>query len=111
MIRWTLLLLLALVCFAPADDKKDSPKDDTYIKLEAKGKLVTGIMAIGGETTGISISTSTASFELELDKKQAAEAEKLKGKMVIVTGTLVIKPGVTRGPRTVIKVATLKEAS
>ena len=91
-----------------AEAKKE--KDDSYIKVEAKGKLLTGITAVGGETTGVMIQTGVGSFELELDKKQEAEAKKLDGKAVIVTGSIVIKPGVTRGPRTLIQVASLREA-
>src|SRR5262245_52794937 len=110
--RLALALLLApAVVAAPgrADDKDKKKADDSYVKVEAKGKLVTGVMAIGGETTGVLIRAGGLSLELDLDKKLKAEADKLKDKMVIVTGTLFIKPGVTRGPRTLIKVATIKE--
>lgn len=101
---------LAIAADDPAKDK-DKPKEpDTYVKVEAKGKLVTGIMAIGGETTGVQIRTAAASFELEFTEKDRAAAEKLKDKTLIITGTLYIKPGVTRGPRTIIKVTSFKEA-
>jgi hypothetical protein len=114
MIRWVLTVMIALaVLAAPAgaqDKDKPARKDDSYIKVEAKGKLMTGIMAIGGETTGVEIKTSAGNFELELDKKQMAQADKLNEKTVIVTGTLYVKKGVTRGQRTIVKVQTLKEA-
>jgi len=118
MIRMLVIFVLGAAFSAQAADtdvkKKDPPvkkeKDDSYIKLEAKGTLVTGIRAIGGETTGVMIRTSVGSFELELDKEQKKLSDKLSDRMVIVTGVLFLKPGVTRGPRTIIRVTTLKEA-
>jgi hypothetical protein len=105
-----LLLGAAAAASAGADDTDPKKDADAYVKVEAKGKLATGIVAIGGETTGVVINAGKLSLELDLDKKLQPEAEKLNGKVVIVTGTLYVKPGVTRGPRTIIKVATLKEA-
>src|SRR5688572_13640749 len=96
------LILGAAVLSAPAaaqDKEKDKPakKDGSYVKVEAKGKLETGVMAIGGETTGVVIRTTAGSFELDLDKKQREQGDKLNGKVVVVTGTLYTKKGVTRG--------------
>src|SRR5262245_34021973 len=107
------LVIGAVVLSAPAaaqDKDKPAKKDDTYVKIEAKGKLETGVMAIGGETTGVVIRTSAGSFELDLDKKQREQGDKLNGKVVVITGTLYTKKGVTRGVRTIVKVETLKEA-
>jgi hypothetical protein len=115
MTRFVMAVTLALVVLLPAaaqDKEKDkAKKDDTYIKVEVKGTLKTGIVAIGGETTGNAISAGGGSFEVELDKKQSEQAEKLSGKTVIVTGTIYFKKGVTvRGMRTIIKADSLKEA-
>jgi hypothetical protein len=95
---------------ARADDTDPKKAAEVYVKVEAKGKLATGIMAIGGETTGVQLRAGAVTLELDLDKKLRGDADKLNGKVVIVTGTLYVKPGVTRGARTIIKVATLKEA-
>jgi hypothetical protein len=105
------LAVAVLTAGAHAADKDAEPKkkEDSYVKVEAKGKLQTGIMAIGGETTGIVLRTSAGSFELDLDARLRKQADKLNNKTVVVTGTLYTKPGVTRGPRTIVKVATLKE--
>jgi len=91
-------------------EKKETEKDDSYIKLEAKGKLVTGIRAPGGDTTGVMIRTAVGSFELELDKEQKKLSDKLSDKTVIVTGMLLLKAGLKGGPRTLIRVSSLKEA-
>jgi hypothetical protein len=97
-----------------AQEKEPAKKEKeagNYVKVEAKGKLATGIMAIGGETTGNTITTDAGTFELELDKKLQGQADKLARKNVIVTGTLYLKKRVTgTGARSIIKVTTLKEA-
>src|SRR5262245_59347270 len=103
-IAMALLLAAAVALTGRADAQPAKKGDDSYVKLEAKGKLQTGIMAIGGETTGTTITTSAGTFELELDKKLAAQAEKLNRKAVVVTGTLYLKKRLTgTGSRTIIK--------
>jgi hypothetical protein len=81
-------------------------------KVEMKGTLRTGIVAIGGETTGTIIETKEGRFELDLgkDKELRQKAEKLNGKMVVATGTLVIKKGVEIKERRIVTVASLEEA-
>jgi hypothetical protein len=112
-----LALGLGLACAASAQDKdkgRDKAKaDDGYVKVEVKGKLLTGIAAIGGETTGVMITTSkNIAWELDLgkDKDVRARADKLSGKTVVIKGELTIKEGVERGPRTIVKVTELKAA-
>jgi hypothetical protein len=85
---------------------------ENYIKVEVKGTLQTGVVAIGGETTGILVKTNDGTLELELgkDKDLRAAAEKLNGQPVLVTGTLTLKRGVERGMRAIVTVATLKPA-
>jgi hypothetical protein len=77
------------------------------------GKLQTGIMAIGGETTGTTLSVS-GQGTFELDVKGNKDVEKavaaLNGKQVKVTGTLSVKEGVEVRERRIIKVDTLVAA-
>ncbi len=82
-------------------------------KVEFTGKLKTGIMAIGGETTGTIIETKDGKYELQLGKNAElrAKADKLNGKQVTVTGTLVVRPGVEVKERKIVTVATLTEAA
>ncbi len=103
------LLGVALFLASPivAADKGDEP---SYVKVEVKGTLQTGIMAIGGETTGTVIKTKSGTFELELSKELQAQADKLNGKTVVVTGNLTVRPGVEVRQRSIITVATLKAA-
>jgi hypothetical protein len=76
------------------------------------GTLRTGIVAIGGETTGTVIQTKKGTFELDLGKNKELrdKAEKLKGKTVTVTGSLVIRKGVEVKVRKIIVVTRLQEA-
>jgi hypothetical protein len=103
-------MLLFIVNTGLADEPKKEKEPESYIKVEAKGKLETGVVAFGGETTGVLIKTSAGNYELDLDKKQREKADKLNGKTVVVTGTLYVKKGVERGSRTIVKVMSLKES-
>jgi hypothetical protein len=104
-----LLALVGMIATLPAADpepKKDK-EPDSYLKVEAKGKLSTGIVAIGGETTGVMIATPGGSFEVELPR--GSNADKLNGKTVKVYGTMIQRKGVTvRGVRTIIQASKLE---
>ena len=83
---WKTLVLSGLMCLValPALAAEPAPK-----KVEMKGTLRTGIVAIGGETTGTIIETKEGKYELDFgtDKDLRKKAEELNGKMV-VTGEL-----------------------
>jgi hypothetical protein len=104
--RLALLLALAVVIHptvaAEPEPTKKEKEAESYLKVEAKGKLRTGIMAIGGETTGTLITTPGGTFEVELPEK--TDADKLNGKTVKITGSMYQRKGVEiRGVRTIIK--------
>ena len=69
------------------------------------GTLHAGMMAIGGETTGIVIQTAQGRFELQpATEAMRKEIEALDGKEVVVTGTLTTKAGVEVARRQIIQV-------
>jgi hypothetical protein len=105
------VLILALAALGVGEACAQA-KDEGYIKVEVKGKLATGIVAIGGETTGTTITVNNVTWELDFGKNEALakQADQLSGKVVVVTGTLTMKQGVERGPRNIVTVATLKAA-
>jgi hypothetical protein len=89
---------------------------DQYIKVEIKGTLKTGIVAIGGETTGTTITVKgkdilDVTWELDLGGNQEfiALAKKLDGKTALVAGTYSKKKGVEVRERQIVKVTSLKE--
>lgn len=96
----------AFLNFARAADEK------TVLK-KFEGTVETGIMAIGGETTGIILKTKNeGTYELELGKnaKLRETAEKLNGKPVVVQGEYKPRAGVEITERRIIIVTSLEEA-
>jgi hypothetical protein len=83
-----------------------------YIKVEIKGTLQTGVMAIGAETTGTVVRVNNVTWELDLggSKELQELAAKLDKKAVLVTGTYEKRKGVEIRERHIVKVATLKAA-
>lgn len=80
-------------------------------RVELTGTLRTGIVAVGGETTGIIIETKDAKYELDFgkDKELRQKAEKLNGKAVTVAGTLETRKGVEVKERKIVAVDHLEE--
>jgi hypothetical protein len=108
MFRACLVLSIALlVPLAPVLAADDA---DAYVKVEVKGRLETGIVAIGGETTGRVIHVGKVTWELDLkgDKELEALAEQLNGKDVLLTGLYRRVPGVEIRERHIVTVETLK---
>src|SRR6188474_166727 len=79
------------------------------ITVTVVGTLRTGIVAIGGETTGTTITAKGIRWELDFGKNPElrAAAEKLDGKPVTVSGTLERQTGVEIKERWVVTVASL----
>lgn len=99
-------MFLGFAIAAAADDNKD-PK-----KVELTGTLRTGVVAIGGETTGIIMETKKGKFELTFGKQKELrdKAENLNGKAVTAIGTLEIRKGVEVKERKIVTVISLEEA-
>lgn len=74
------------------------------------GTLRTRVVAIGGETTGTTITAKGITWELDLGKDAdlRASAERLDGKLVTVTGTLERRPGAETKERWIVVVTSLK---
>ena len=106
------LVLLAQVSRTRAGEEPPKPEEADSNVIEFTGKLRTGIVAIGGETTGTTISANGKSYELEFrqDSKLRALARTLNGKDVVVRGTLQQKEGVEVRQRRIITVAELRAA-
>ena len=87
-------------------------KEESYIQVEIKGTLETGIVAIGGETTGTIIKVGKVTWELDLGGNQdlIELAGKLNKQPVIVTGRYQQKAGVEIPVRHIVTVKTLKGA-
>ena len=95
--------ILLMLVFASATKAVDS------IQVTVVGTLKTGILAIGGETTGSTITAGKVTWELDFgkDEKLRAAAEKLNGQAVKVTGTLEKRAGVEVNERWIVTVSSL----
>ena len=108
----SLAALLAAGCVAattpPPKEKEKAAPVQTYT-----GTVRTGIMAIGGETTGILLETAAnGTYELDTrgDREKAAQLEKLDGKKAVVTGEYRPRPGVEIKERRILIVASVAAA-
>lgn len=105
MLRWlaALALVLGSVTLLHAVDEVD------YVKVEVKGTLQTGVIAIGGETTGTVIKSGKLTLELDLGGKAdfLEFAKKHDGKPVVVQGLYTEKPGVEIKLRKIVVVSKL----
>ncbi|MGF1583442.1 MAG: hypothetical protein ACFCD0_29330 [Gemmataceae bacterium] len=107
---WQLIVagVLGLSIFAPevlAQENKNSGR-----KVRIVGKLRYGVVAIGGETTGVEISVKRTRYELAFRSKPKlkSQAKKLNGKVVTVTGTLRKVKGVEISVRWILQVTNIK---
>jgi len=111
--RYLILFAILFSVFAglqAADEKQDDTGKGALVKTYT-GILKTGIMAIGGETTGTTLKTKEgAVYELELGEKFSKLGDELSGKNVMVTGSLQTRAGVEVKERTIIVVTGLKAA-
>ena len=89
---------------------KAKPQTGDYIKVEIQGKLQTGVLAIGGETTGTLIQANGVQWEVDLgnDRMLVSLAEKLNGKTVMLTGKLRVQQGIETGKRWIVTAASLR---
>jgi hypothetical protein len=71
---------------------------------EWTGRVEAGVMAIGGETTGVRLVSETTSFDLSASGTIAARLRELSGQPVTVRGRLVVRPGIEIRERRIITV-------
>lgn len=82
---------------------------DGYVDVTVRGMLRHGVMAIGTETTGVTITAGAVTWELEL-RKLRARASTLDGRKAIVSGRLRRAAGVEVRNRYVVEVRAVKPA-
>jgi len=91
-------------------EKNGEIKDSITVRVV--GTLRTGIVAIGGETTGVTITAKGITWELDLGKNPRLRklARKLHMKRVIVQGSLERRKGVEIKQRWIVTVTGLRPA-
>jgi hypothetical protein len=83
---------------------------DDYIDVTVQGTLKRGVIAIGAETTGVTITAGAVTWELELAGSQHEVASRLNGRKAIVSGQLRHAAGVEVRNRLIVKVRSIKPA-
>ena len=105
-----MLLALCIAGLVVSADPK--PDVDDSITVTVVGTLRTGIVAIGGETTGTTITAKGVTWELELGENAdfRKAVDRLDGKKVRIEGALERRQGVEIPERWIVTVTKLKEA-
>lgn len=109
------LALLGAWAQAADDVAGEAPQAavDDSITVEVVGTLKTGVVAIGAETTGVTITSGNITWELELGERARLKnaAEMLNGKKVRVRGTLERRQGVEIQERWIVNADRLRPAA
>jgi hypothetical protein len=81
-------------------------------RIELRGTLIMGVVAIGGETTGSILRVGSQKWELDLGHatERLRLAQQLDRQQVVVRGTLTQHCGVESGTRTILLVTSLRAA-
>ena len=95
----------------PAGNAKPDQDAIGSINVDMIGIIHGGIMAIGGETTGSTVTALGITWELDCGGKPELEqfVARHDGEEVSVRGTITVKHGVERGQRIIVKVAKFSE--
>ena len=83
---------------------------DDYMDVTVRGTLKRGVMAVGAETTGVTITAGALTWELAMEDHQYAAASKLDGSKAIVTGRLRHQVGVEVKNRYIVNVRRIRPA-
>ena len=89
------------------DASGDDPRAH-YIDVTIRGRLSTGMVAIGGETTGVTIAADAVRWELEVSPRQQNLVRRLNGRNVLVSGELTNRRGIELPNRYVVSVRRLE---
>lgn len=102
--------MLPFILISAALSAPDPARAEESVTVTVVGTLRTGVVAIGGETTGATITANRITWELDFgkDAELRAAAEKLDGKRVTVTGTLERRTAVEIKERWIVVVTNLK---
>ena len=106
---WKSLLVLVVLSAQSILAAEPTPAEESIV-VTVVGTVRTGVVMIGGETTGVTIKSKGATFELDFGKnadlrKQAAT---LDGKTAAVAGHLERRSGVEVRERWILQVTSLR---
>src|SRR5262245_3766508 len=101
------MLSVILMCAAMTAEAQSTSES---IAVVVVGTIRTGVVAIGGETTGVTITAKGITWELDLGKNPefVETAKKLNGKQASVTGSLERKTGIEVPFRLIVNVKSIE---
>jgi hypothetical protein len=100
-------VLLSLVLAAP---QAATPAAQTSSRLgQWTGRVEIGMMAIGGESTGMHLVADSVRLELRAEGAIATRLERLEGRQVTVRGRLDERPGVEIAARRIVTVTGIRQ--
>ena len=107
MITLPVFALALLIHSFGADSAEQADRESITVTIV--GTIHGGIVAIGGETTGTTITSKGLTWELDFGKDKALRetAERLNNQLVTVTGALERHPGVEVKNRWIVTVTSL----
>jgi len=108
---WKAIVVLALAAGGAGGGSAAFAADSAdYIKVEVRGTIRSGMVAIGGETTGTVVTARGATWELDLGQVPDGprRAKALDGRAVVVRGSLEVRPAVERRERVIVTVTSLE---
>jgi len=111
-VRWRTDDPKAGTSHAKPGQPNDKPLPDV-VEVRIRGQLTTGVFAIGGETTGTTITANNITLELDLadSRRLMRKIEPLNGQQVTVSGRLTVKKGVEIRRRWIVLVSDIQPAS
>ncbi len=87
-----------------------SSSKDHGVSVVCRGLIHTDVVALGGETTGVTIeitSDGSQTWELELENRELAIARKADGRPVVISGALEVRTGIAIRERWIVVVRNL----
>jgi hypothetical protein len=81
-----------------------------YVDVTVRGMLKARVIAIGAETTGVTVTVGPVTWELELRGSQYEIADKLNGGQATVSGQLRRDAGIEIGSRFIVTPRSIKSA-
>ena len=88
----------------------EASSKDHGVSVVCRGLIHTDVVALGGETTGVTIeltSDGEQTWELELKNRELAVARKANGRPVVVSGALEVRNGIAIRERWIVVVRNL----
>jgi hypothetical protein len=106
----TLTVCTFAVTVESPSETPSEPSDKPSVSAECCGRVRHGIVAIGGETTGTTITFNRIAWELQLHDDDARNfAKKNHGEVIVVTGQLRTVAGTEAKPRWIIDVDSMSK--